>query len=131
MTLLVKRRFVLAGLLAAPAIIRIPGLLMPVRPVRWVEQPKSFYVALHSVGSTVSFGEGDGGVYERKAVTFGPAAGGMIPFVDRLAWEVKRAGLLAWSIFDQDGNMLFQGNLDQPSRPGDVVMTTGFTIVDA
>ena len=42
---MVSRRSILLGLLAAPAIIRTPGLLMPVRPVDW---------------------------YERQAVTFGP-----------------------------------------------------------
>lgn len=33
-----KRRGFLLGLLAAPAIIRTPGLLMPVRPVRPIYQ---------------------------------------------------------------------------------------------
>lgn len=31
---MINRRFVLTGLIAAPAVIRIPGLLMPVKPLR-------------------------------------------------------------------------------------------------
>jgi hypothetical protein len=72
MTALLKRRFVLAGLLAAPMVIRTAGLLMPVRPLELIEPKRTFYVKLHSASASpdASFHV----EHAREALTFTPPA---------------------------------------------------------
>ena len=95
-----NRRSILLGLLAAPAIIRTPGLLMPVRPVDWYERQ----VVMWSKPQLWAVIHTDTGPLPPQPVVFNSGPNGLSAQLGRLP---RSGSILGWMIYDEQRNPLY------------------------